>query len=76
MLDLSCTVIAVEQVSDERYVRWERFGLLWEDITQPSPLGDCFAIAPVIFDRDQYIAALDDFRRAIGLRMEWDLPER
>ncbi|WP_231387616.1 hypothetical protein [Pseudomonas nitroreducens] len=73
-LDLSCAVIAVEQVADEQHVRWERFGLLRECITHPTPIPEYYDTPPAVFDRDQFIAALDDFRREIGLRMEWDLP--
>jgi hypothetical protein len=75
-LDLSCAVIAVHQVADEKTVRWERFGLLRERVTHPSPITEFYDIPPAVFDRDQYIAALDDFRREIGLRMEWDPPEQ
>ena len=72
-LDLTCTVIVVEQCAHQDQIEWRRFGLLEEVITLEQPRVSWFA-APctATFDRTGFHQTLDTFRRQEGVVTLWD----
>lgn len=71
-LDLNCAVVAVEQVSDQEHVHWQRFGVMRGWIYDADPEVDWFeAVPPVSFEREEYMKALDSFRKVISLKLDW-----
>ncbi|WP_236235041.1 hypothetical protein [Pseudomonas tohonis] len=72
-LDLCCSVIVVEQLSNQRHIQWCRFGLLNGSIREESPAVDWFdAIPSLMFERSNFQATLDEFRRTESIKMSWD----
>lgn len=72
-LDLTCTVIVVEQHALEDQIEWRRFGLLEEMITLEQPRVSWFEAIPfAVFDRAQFHQMLDDFRKQENIAMPWD----
>ncbi|MDD1958335.1 hypothetical protein NP552_25200 [Pseudomonas sp. 8209] len=72
-LDLSCTVIVVEQHAHEDHIHWRRFGLLHEVITLEQPRVSWFeAACTATFERAEFHHTLDEFRRLEGVVMAWD----
>ncbi|MDC6379804.1 hypothetical protein BW687_006365 [Pseudomonas graminis] len=72
-MDLTCTVIVVEQFAYEDRIEWRRFGLLEEVITLEQPRVRWFeAIPSVVFGRAQFHQTLDDFRKQENVTMPWD----
>lgn len=72
-LDLTCTVIVVEQHADAAYVQWLRFGVLKDLITLQSPAVDWFDSVPSLtFERSHFQSVLDAFRKQENIKMDWD----
>ncbi|QZX85917.1 hypothetical protein K6751_14180 [Metapseudomonas otitidis] len=72
-VDLTCTVIVVEQFSNERQIQWCRFGLLIDAIEIDSPSVEWYGAIPgVIFDRQNFHEVLDEFREKENIVMYWD----
>lgn len=72
-VDLICTVIVVEQFSNERQIQWCRFGLLIDAIEIDSPSVEWYGAIPgVIFDRQNFHEVLDEFREKENIVMYWD----
>ncbi|WP_239687942.1 hypothetical protein [Pseudomonas asplenii] len=71
-LDLNCAVVAVEQVADQERIHWQRFGVMRGWIHDADPEVDWFeGVAPVSFQRAEFMSALDSFRQLIGLKLDW-----
>ena len=67
-LDLVCTTVVAEARTTRNEVRWDRLGLLLDILKDngddTGPNVDWFDdIGPFVFDREQYGAALDCFKR-------------
>lgn len=72
-LDLSCTVIVVEQHAQTEQIVWQRFGLLMEPITDEAPTVEWFeGISAATFERANFVGALDAFRQVANVKMDWD----
>lgn len=72
-LDLTCSVIVAEQVSTEKSIVWERFGLLRESAKLTSPSVDWFSgIRSVTFDRENFMTTLDSSRASVNVELDWD----
>ncbi len=63
-LDLVCTVIVAEQQLEQNLVHWRRFGMAAGPAD--DPLGEIAWCEPlsVCFEREEFLAALESFRRA------------
>ena len=71
-MDLTCTVIVVEQYAHEDRIEWRQFGLLEDVITKEQPPVRWFeAIPSAVFDRAQFHQTLDDFRKQEHIAMPW-----
>ncbi|NWB28412.1 hypothetical protein HX886_15850 [Pseudomonas gingeri] len=71
-LDFGCAVVVTEQVADQDRVHWQRFGVLLTRIDRPESDVDWFeGVPPVSFEREEFMNALDSFRKIIGLKLDW-----
>ena len=67
-VDLDCTVRVVEQRYDEKFVYWERFGALIDDIEKQNAeaIEWFIGIPKVIFDRDNFIQVFKQLNSEIS----------
>ena len=67
-MDLDCTVRIVEQCYDEKFVYWERFGALIDDIEKQNAeaIEWFIGIPKVIFDRDNFIQVFKQLNSEIS----------